>query len=494
MKKNLLELLICPTCQKNELKLKSVEDTNNIEIREGEIQCNQCSEKFQIKDGILNLLLNPDKKILDEQKGWNRLKEAVKNTDKLMLSLPDAYGDYEKHWKGQAENFHHVFSGLNITGNEIILDLGAGRCWSTRFFSKKGCYSIAQDVLLPKYVGLLTSDIYINNENTYFERICSAMEEIPFKDSTFDFNDDLIHFTSNVNERLNFLEKLNTIDFGLMVKKEFIGLMTSGDTDTDGINDLEEFFQGTDPFNYLDNDPDNRSDIYIIGVNGMPYHKGDRVDYGNYTLGLLNNYSDFFEIPQKNKLLFPVEYNAKHIFYHSGGGILNIFADEIDKYYGVNTDLMGPITFNTYKSKFEEFSRNIDNNDLLIIYFHLDNNYLSAKKLSFTTDKISYGTLRNFIENYDNIFGKTLVFLSTCRAKMCNLSDFDNIITFYSSDESSDIINDVFSDYLYFFRDKDIFESIFNGYEDALKQSPQYNGSISGYNDEVILFTRYFYE
>ncbi len=186
MKKNLLKLLICPICRKDNLKLIKIRKSNNIEIREGEVQCKYCNEKFQISEGILNLLLNPNKDVLCEQKGWERLKKAVKNTDKLMLSLPDACGEHKKYWKGQAENFHHIYSELNLKGDEVTLDLGAGRCWSTRFFSRRGCYSIAQDILIPKYVGLLTSDIYIYKEKIYFERICDAMEKIPFKDSIFD--------------------------------------------------------------------------------------------------------------------------------------------------------------------------------------------------------------------------------------------------------------------------------------------------------------------
>jgi len=218
MKKDLLKLLTCPVCQKSELRLTNILDSNNIEIRKGEVQCSHCNEKFQIKKGILNLLLNPDKKILDEQKGWERLEKAVKNTDALMLSLPDAYGEYKELWKGQAENFHYVFSGLNLKGNETILDLGAGRCWSTRFFSKKGCYSIAQDVTIPKYVGLLTSDVYINNEKTYFERICNVMEEISFKDSIFD----LVFMAATLHHSINTLHTLKEIYRILKLNGTFI--------------------------------------------------------------------------------------------------------------------------------------------------------------------------------------------------------------------------------------------------------------------------------
>jgi len=124
----------------------------------------------------------------------------VTNSDELMLSLPDACGSHRKYWIGQAENFHHVFSKLDLNGEETVLDLGSGRCWSTRYFSKKGCYSIGLDILMPKYIGLRTSDIYIYKEDIYFERVCGAMEKLPFNDLSFNivFIAATLHHSSSI--------------------------------------------------------------------------------------------------------------------------------------------------------------------------------------------------------------------------------------------------------------------------------------------------------
>ena len=54
MKKDLLDILCCPTC-KGELKLKIKKEEKG-EIIEGTFTCNKCSCTYSIEDGIPNLL------------------------------------------------------------------------------------------------------------------------------------------------------------------------------------------------------------------------------------------------------------------------------------------------------------------------------------------------------------------------------------------------------------------------------------------------------
>ncbi|OGD32175.1 hypothetical protein A2V94_08175 [Candidatus Atribacteria bacterium RBG_16_35_8] len=205
MKKELIRLLRCPFCQREELSfLKTVEVNTDIkedEIREGHIKCRSCDKSFIIKDGILDLLINSDSEIVSEQKGWDQLKEAIVNTDDLMLSLPDALGEHKSAWKSQAENFKYMFEKIDLSGKETVLDLASGRCWSTRFFARRGCCAVGIDILLTKYVGLLTGDIYIQNEGVYFERVRGNMNELPFRDKIFDvvFITAALHHSSDIS-------------------------------------------------------------------------------------------------------------------------------------------------------------------------------------------------------------------------------------------------------------------------------------------------------
>jgi ubiquinone/menaquinone biosynthesis C-methylase UbiE/uncharacterized protein YbaR (Trm112 family) len=204
MKQSLLEKISCPACDGIKF-ICTIQKEDENEIREGEITCQKCNAVFLIQSGILNLLVNPSEEIISEQKGWTTLEKAVTNNDEIMLSLPDAGGEHATAWQGQAANFHYIFSEIGLTGNEEVLDLGSGRCWSTRFFAQKGCRTVGIDILLTKYVGLLTSDVYIQNEKVYFDRICGDMNKLPFQDKKFDivFVAATLHHSSYIQDALN---------------------------------------------------------------------------------------------------------------------------------------------------------------------------------------------------------------------------------------------------------------------------------------------------
>ena len=54
MKKDLVDILCCPTCKGNlELKIKKEEQG---EIINGSFQCKKCNATYSIEDGIPNLL------------------------------------------------------------------------------------------------------------------------------------------------------------------------------------------------------------------------------------------------------------------------------------------------------------------------------------------------------------------------------------------------------------------------------------------------------
>ncbi|MBU1120519.1 methyltransferase domain-containing protein, partial [Candidatus Micrarchaeota archaeon] len=204
MRKKSLEKISCPECNSNEFHLTK-KNENKTEIREGIIECKGCRKKFSIKNGIIDLLLNPSKSIVNEQKGWmhdhKKNFESVRRNE-FILSLPRPQNPEDKEWwEEQATNYEFVFEKMKLSGKESVLDLGAGRCWSTRDFAKKGCEAIALDIVREKYVGLESSDLYITKD-LFFERILGDMNEIPFMDESFDivFSTATLHHSSNLME------------------------------------------------------------------------------------------------------------------------------------------------------------------------------------------------------------------------------------------------------------------------------------------------------
>lgn len=232
MRTEFLKIIKC-TCGKSDFKIFE-EKISSGEIRDGFIECKICHNHYEIKNGILNLLQKPREEIISEVKSRDTkiidifLKDDVcrKLFEDYILSLPkppeslkqkiqqkiidDFPPDLQKlinskdistYYQFYAPNFEYVFNKLNLTGSERILDIGAGNCWTTRYFAKKGCNCTAIDIFSIKYLGLETSDIYFMADGIYFERVLGDMESLPFMDESFDiiFVNAALHHSSQLD-------------------------------------------------------------------------------------------------------------------------------------------------------------------------------------------------------------------------------------------------------------------------------------------------------
>lgn len=201
MKKKFLKTLKCLNCGSGNFSI-SKSKSNNMEIRKGVIACNKCNIKFYIKDGIVNLLHNPDPEIIKQRKiiynadkdadgeglGFSVNQKNVRSHIKQFISLPE--GDNSSFFdKGAFKNislwskrYYSFFNILKLTGKEKVLELGADFCWSINKFAEKGCNCVAVDI----NHHLIASDIYMSKCKTYFERCISDMNNLAFKDEYFD--------------------------------------------------------------------------------------------------------------------------------------------------------------------------------------------------------------------------------------------------------------------------------------------------------------------
>ncbi len=197
MQKIFVDYLSCPVCKGNSFQIV-IKQQNTKEIREGEICCNICQSKFAIKSGVLDVLANPGPVIKKQQEGtihhemapWGlpfRPCEAAKYK-KQILSLPDEDDSNifkkETSFRSIAESAPAFYQGLllGLRGKEKLLDLGADICWSTNKFAQIGCQCVALDI----NYHLEVSDIYIYENNVYFERVRADMDYLPFIDQSFD--------------------------------------------------------------------------------------------------------------------------------------------------------------------------------------------------------------------------------------------------------------------------------------------------------------------
>jgi len=169
------------------------------EIREGCLTCQRCGSIHKIHRGIVDLLANPTETVLKEQQGWiNLLGETSDDLVDTMLSLP--YYDKDPMWINVGHNFDRILADVDVTGKSV-LDLGAGRCWSSRRLMQRGAtYVVALDILTNRYIGLETAEIYFDADSLYFERVIGDMNDLPLQDDRFDivFSTATVHHSSDL--------------------------------------------------------------------------------------------------------------------------------------------------------------------------------------------------------------------------------------------------------------------------------------------------------
>ena len=195
MKAELLERLSCPRCRANSWSLAS-SDEDEQDVRTGCLTCLQCDSEFEITGGILDLLGEVGRGIAAEVEGWVEMAANegwLHPPNEYLLELPRPSqpipGD-KINWDIHADNFDLILDQLSLDGVSV-LDIGAGRCWSTKWLTLRGATCVAMDVLAHSGIGLGAGDVLMRREMIYFDRVLGDMTDIPFTDSSFD----LVFFT-----------------------------------------------------------------------------------------------------------------------------------------------------------------------------------------------------------------------------------------------------------------------------------------------------------
>jgi SAM-dependent methyltransferase len=195
MRRDLLELLLCPACEKDDWHLEPAKTGELDIVEEGWLTCGHCGARYTIEAGILDLLPQPGESILRERAGWERFLEDASEEleDSWILALPRIDGQVSRnsqsvaHWGRQADNFERLLERLDLTGTERVLELGAGRCWASARLSRLGCQVVALDVVRAKEAGgLETGGVYLDHGTPYFDRVLASMEKLPLRARSFD--------------------------------------------------------------------------------------------------------------------------------------------------------------------------------------------------------------------------------------------------------------------------------------------------------------------
>jgi SAM-dependent methyltransferase len=198
MKRETVSDVCCPVCR-GQFDLK-VEEEAGDQVVTGQLICKGCGETYPIVKKIPNLL------------AMDHLEEHKRREMQGWLDLWDKLGMYERPtledsfrlpyvggiWTDVARMFDMALVEMKLTGNERILDVGAGQGWASRFFAEKGCKVIATDIVADEWYGLGRSYAIMDFADVSFEPMLADGENMPFPENHFDyvfFQGALHHFT-----------------------------------------------------------------------------------------------------------------------------------------------------------------------------------------------------------------------------------------------------------------------------------------------------------
>ena len=219
MKKEFIDHLLCLACTASDWDLKvKLEDER--EVRDGLLHCRKCGKDYAVHQGILDVLGDhlPEEVAHEKEhaESFGYLvtedghkhpinAENLRTFRSLFLSLPRGDGSHFfkpggsfDNQAGNARRFFETLELLKLNGTERVLEVGASFGWGSWYMARRGCEVTALDVT--NY--LMASDLYFEEDGTYFERINADMSTLPFKDGTFDivFSHSVIHHCKDLSK------------------------------------------------------------------------------------------------------------------------------------------------------------------------------------------------------------------------------------------------------------------------------------------------------
>lgn len=189
MKKNLLEILVCPDC-KNNLEL-AINKKINHEIKEGTLKCSKCNKKYKIENYIPRFV-EVDKYVDSFSFQWTI-------HSKTQLDSFSGTNESEETFKLKTG-----FS-LNDLKNKLILDAGCGSGRYIEVVNKYGGEVVGVD---------LSYSVDAAFENIGFKDKVHIVQadifNLPFSEETFDiiYSIGVLHHTPNTKEAFKQLIKL----------------------------------------------------------------------------------------------------------------------------------------------------------------------------------------------------------------------------------------------------------------------------------------------
>jgi SAM-dependent methyltransferase len=231
--------LRCPACHRDQTLRLLASESDEREVREGTLRCGACATEFPVHRGVGHLLHNPPEHVVREAAGLERFAEYMKADGwdrEKVRQLPNLQDGY---WYVQGTSMNQILTTVDLRPGQWLLDVGSNTCWATNQFAVRGLRAIALDISTVEMQGLYTSDYFIEDGTSYFERLLGSMNEMPVASNSLDyvFCCEVLHHNDPDGLRRTFNEafrvlkpggKLLVVNETLKTARDPVGVHTEG--------------------------------------------------------------------------------------------------------------------------------------------------------------------------------------------------------------------------------------------------------------------------
>lgn len=187
MRQRFAEVLRCPACRFDKVLALTSQESDQREVREGQLRCSNCGAVFAVHRGVPELLHEPPPHVLAEAAGLERFAARMHDegwTRETVRALPYLEHGY---WYVQARSMHQLLTTVRFLPGQSVLDVGSNTCWAANHFAERGLEAIALDITTAELQGLYTADWFLESDEVFFERVLGSMDAIPLASSSLDY-------------------------------------------------------------------------------------------------------------------------------------------------------------------------------------------------------------------------------------------------------------------------------------------------------------------
>lgn len=190
----ILAILRCPVCAGQGFRVSSRSCGST---EDASVVCPSCGREYQVRGGILDFLADPSPEVVREREAFHGFRPGEPSTPegweehrRTILALPMLEGrslpasDLEA-WRRHGREAFGICEGLEFRGLRV-LELGAGRCWFSAHFARRGAEVVAVDILEDEVMGLGCGRFFEEAEGLRIHRVLCDMHRLPFRGDSFD--------------------------------------------------------------------------------------------------------------------------------------------------------------------------------------------------------------------------------------------------------------------------------------------------------------------